>query len=295
MTSLGAFSQSYARTVFGGVPGWEAPVLFYLSALVAMIILVWGIWLKVSLWQSGGADPAAIRGPLDEGNGWTLAWRAVVWFFSAECMFALRVWRRGFYRWIMLIMVMWGFLILFAGSLVLMVSHDFGGNFLYGTVYYDYKLILNWAGVAFLVGLLGMALRRYVLAKPKECLYNAEDAVMLLLFFFIGLTGFMLQGARMAALGPAVPELYWPTLGGLVGRWFLALGPAAPAWHTALWFIHVYLALFMIAYVPFSKMFHMYAAPLASGAALRRRYIHTGGNAASATRSVAGSDQAVKG
>lgn len=101
----------------------------------------------------------------------------------------------------------------------------------------------------------------------------------------------------MAAEANRVPELSWPTLGAWVGRQFVAMGPAAAgSWHVAIWFVHVYLALFMIAYIPFSKMFHMYAAPLAAGAAARRRFIRTGGAAAPVppAGAVAGSGRALK-
>lgn len=268
-------TSQYHRPVFYGVPGWEVTV-FYLSALLAVAILAWGIWLKVSLWLEGGPDPAPIRGPLDEGGGWQFALRALAWFFSADCLLARRVFRRSFYRGASLLLVMWGFLLLFAGSITLALSHDAGLHFLRGDAYYAFKLILNWAGVAFLIGLLLMLTRRYLLTARRERVNAGEDAVMLGLFLALGVTGFLVEGMRIASQGPGSPELSWFTLAALLGNWFLALGPAAAAWHTALWFLHVYLALFTFAYLPFSKLFHLYAAPLITGATARRRYIHTG-------------------
>ncbi len=261
--NLQPLAPSYARPVFYGVSG-PVIVAFYLAAALALAVLAWGVWLRVSLWFQSGRPAAG-------DFGGRRGWRFVVWslsrFFSADCLLARRVFRYSVFRGIALILVIWGFLLLLTASLLLAVSHDFGLAFLHGEVFYVYKLVVNWAGAAFVLGILGMLVRRLFLTPARRRVNAAEDLGILLTFFLVGGTGFLVEGSRMAAQGPATPELFWPTPGAWAGRLFLTAGPAsAGEWHQYLWFFHVFLALCTIAYIPFSKLFHIYVAPLTTDA-----------------------------
>ncbi|MDY6861848.1 MAG: heterodisulfide reductase-related iron-sulfur binding cluster, partial [Thermodesulfobacteriota bacterium] len=75
---------------------------------------------------------------------------------------------------------------------------------------------------------------------------------ILILLMAIGLTGFLIEGFRILAK----PQVWanWEPVGA-----FIALWPAGnpTLFHSLFWWIHICLSLFFIAYLPFSKLFHI--------------------------------------
>src|SRR5919109_859873 len=79
-----------------------------------------------------------------------------------------RLIRPGYvYAGLMHLFIFWGFLLLFIGTLIVLLEADivrpyFGASFYQGGFYVGYKLVINLAGLIFLVGLLMAVHRRYV-------------------------------------------------------------------------------------------------------------------------------------
>lgn len=95
-----------------------------------------------------------------------------------------------------------GLIILFTGTCVVFLEHDLFLNFfnkriLTGLSYIIYEIVLDAGGLLFLVGVLAALVRR-VFFKPERLTNRAEDFVVLIALLYVGLSGFLLEGLRLA-------------------------------------------------------------------------------------------------
>jgi len=125
-------------------------------------------------------------------------------------------------------------------------------------------------GLMMLIGLLGAVMRRFVF-RPKQLVTGQEDIVAVLLLLIIVVGGFVQEGLGMRICFPShsSPQLY-----SFVGAAFAAILPqVSMETYAQLWLLHAVVSLALIAYIPFSKLFHLLAAPLANqvDAIIRRR------------------------
>ena len=159
----------------------------------------------------------------------------------------------------------WGFLLLFTGTLLVMIQADltdpfFSHRFLKGTFYLIFKVVLNGAGPIAIATLLGFAVRRFVV-KPKGLPTGADDYLIHLMLFVILVTGFVLEGARMAVTELRVnPGLSLFSYGGLPIAWVLDSWSHAElrGFHKGLWWFHLVISLSFIACIPFTKLRHLF-------------------------------------
>jgi Fe-S oxidoreductase/nitrate reductase gamma subunit len=179
-------------------------------------------------------------------------------------------------------LIMWGFTALFIGTAILTVNEDIVGvlrpqwQFFHGAFYRWYSVILDVMGVGFLAGLVVMAVRRGI-RRPPALDYTRVDVekggtrrggfvrgdwIFLGLLFAIGVTGYLIEGLRIAGTGyPAFerwssPVGWW--LAGVMGGMGLE-GTAGLHAHLTTWWVHAVLALGFVAYLPFSKAVHVVA------------------------------------
>jgi Fe-S oxidoreductase/nitrate reductase gamma subunit len=131
------------------------------------------------------------------------------------------------------------------------------------------SLLLDLVGVLALVAVGYAVVRRYIL-RPDTIDRKAEDALLLSLIAAILLTGFLLEGFRMARTG-ASP--LWSPVGFLAGQLISAVTDDA-ARGTGLmryaWRIHGALVLTTFALVPYTRLWHIVASPLNMLLASRR-------------------------
>ncbi len=164
----------------------------------------------------------------------------------------------------------WAFLVLFAGTLLVMVQADLVGpllrrNLLRGDFYRLYSLALDVAGLLAVVMLVGLALRR--LLRGQGLATVRSDWLVLGLTLAILLTGFLVEGIRMAATELRTdPELARFSPVGLAVAKLVAFGgggraPALLAAHQGLWWLHFLLVAGFIASIPFTKLRHLFTAP----------------------------------
>jgi Fe-S oxidoreductase/nitrate reductase gamma subunit len=164
------------------------------------------------------------------------------------------------YPGVMHLLMFWGAILLVFATVVVALQADFGVVVFRGDLYLLIKATANVFGLLVLVGIALAAWRRYVL-RPKRLDNTADDAVTLALLALILVTGFLAEGARMAAVPD--PWAAW----GFVGRWLSGpLGSAFSAsglliFHRSLWWFHLALVLGLVAYLAYSKMIHLLLAP----------------------------------
>ncbi|MCL2341207.1 MAG: electron transporter, partial [Proteobacteria bacterium] len=96
----------------------------------------------------------------------------------------------------------WSFFALFIGTMLIVLQADFTDllfdiKFLKGTFYKLFSLTLDLAGLTAILMLAGLLTRRY-LVRPQGLVTKGDDALMHGLLFAILITGFLIEGARMA-------------------------------------------------------------------------------------------------
>jgi len=156
---------------------------------------------------------------------------------------------------LMHIFLFWGFLSLFIGTALLFI-HDYLFSFLTGTVYLVYSLALEVGGLMFLAGILWAIIRRYIQRVPR-LERRLEDALVPAWLLLAALSGFMLEGLRLASKHPQWGA--WSFVGGWMGAPFSAA--TAEVLYPYLWWGHALLSLSFIAVLPFTKLFHIVGAP----------------------------------
>ena len=151
--------------------------------------------------------------------------------------------------------IFWGFLCLFIGTTLLAVN-EYLFSFLTGTVYLVYSLAMEVGGLMLMTGILWALIRRYIQRVPR-LERRLEDALVPVWLLLVALSGFMVEGLRLASQHPL-----WGSWS-FVGWWMSGLTSASTAesLFPYLWWTHAFLALFFIAALPYTKLFHILGAP----------------------------------
>jgi Fe-S oxidoreductase len=163
--------------------------------------------------------------------------------------------------------VFWGFLALFMGTVLATIDYDvtlplLGVKILKGPFYLFYEVVLDLFGLFFVLGL-GMACYRRFVKRPKRVDPDPKFAYALLILFVINVTGFVMEGARLAVVKPwwAV----WSPVGYAVGQGFLAVGlgeGALRGLYLGTWLFHAAVVFVFIALIPRSYFMHFITTPL---------------------------------
>lgn len=157
----------------------------------------------------------------------------------------------------------WGFLLLFIGTILIFIQADltdplFDYRFLTGPFYLFFSLTLDLAGLIAIVMLLGLLVRR-TLVRPPGLDSTWEDGLIHALLLLILVTGFVIEGARMAVTELGTPLALWSPVGLIFAKGLAGLGePTLRSLHTNLWWLHLVLAIAFIALIPLTKLRHLF-------------------------------------
>jgi Fe-S oxidoreductase len=160
--------------------------------------------------------------------------------------------------------ISWGFGILFIATCLVALQDYLGIPTLHGAFYlYFMSLTVDLFGLAATVGV-GWALTRRYLFRPER-LWKPRDgegyAVFLWLLFGILVTGFLVEGLRIAAT--ADPWGGWSPGGWLTARAIAGLSVSQQAlWHRVAWWGHAVLAFAFIGLLPSTLARHILAGGL---------------------------------
>lgn len=224
----------------------------YILVFAAFGCMAWGFRQRLSIWRQGKALDRFDR--YDERIK-----RMLAEVFSQAKIY--RVTDGGVFHSIFF----WSFLILSAGTMLVMFQADFFTpllqvNLLSGEFYKAFSLALDLAGILALLMLAGLFIRRFVI-KPKGLEIVRDDYIVLQLLFAILITGFLIEGARMAATELRQnPELVLFSPGGLLfGQLFTTLTTGTLlVTHKILWWLHFALVLGFFCAIPYTKLRHIF-------------------------------------
>lgn len=256
-----AQEQTPTREIFLHLPPW-AQVVFYVLAGLACLIFVYGFWRRYKKYRRGRAENRFDN--LGKRIG-----RAMVAILSNR---NVRKGERfgGFAH----NLIMWGFIVLFIGTCIVALDHDvlswFDVKILKGSFYLWFSATLDIFGVLFIIGLVLMIVRRMVM-KPRALDYGraddqdgkvdrsgfvTDDMIFVWMLLFIALSGYVVEAFR---IGQTMPDFEkWSPVGYGLASMFSGMGVDTMSdAHLWSWWIHGVSVLFLVAYMPFSKMMHI--------------------------------------
>jgi len=258
--------ETPTREVFAGF-GLTSEVFFYVLAALTLLAFFWGIYSRVRKYRRGRAE-----------NRFDHLGRRILHALQVVARNAT-VTRNDRYAGLGHLAIMWGFIVLALGTAILTIDYDLvrpidhTWRFWKGDFYLWYSLVLDLFGVLLIVGVLMMAARRKFFRLPQldyaradaqgtvydRGLYVWDDWIFLGLLFFVAVTGYLAEGLRIIQGWPDF-EVRWSPLGAATAAQlaYLGISPArAAASHFYAWWVHAILALGVVAYIPYSKAFHV--------------------------------------
>jgi Fe-S oxidoreductase/nitrate reductase gamma subunit len=239
-------SFEIGREVFGNVP--DAVVLVFYVGLSAFLWLTFHLFAqRAASWQQGA------------GERRTGHWRErLARLYDGLSMKTLmRDPRAG----VMHSMIYFSFIVLFLGTVTLEIDHLLPSNlkFLQGGFYLGYSAILDLAGLIFLGGLALAVFGRYILRPWRiRSKTKPQDALILGVLALIGITGLLVEAARISLSGRPDFEV-WSFVGYPLSYLFDPVD--AGDWHRFLWVSHSVLFAAFLVILPVTKLRHMFTSP----------------------------------
>ena len=245
---------------------------FFLVTIVLCVgVFFFGTLYNVLLWMRG---KGLVGSP--EGRLVRLIPKAVRFFLSRrfgkasavlvkDALYLSKLKDRSATRWLMHLLILGGFMATFVLDLIVTFSLDF---LRYEPMISETGWAKIWirdfgfelAGTMMLLGLVIAAVRRFV-QKPKIVRTELPDAVSIVFLLVVVLGGFLLEGIGLLANMPGHEVNHeYSFLGYALS---LVMPSSWGQYYDQVWLVHGVMSALFIAYIPFSKLFHMIATPIA--------------------------------
>lgn len=235
--------------------------IMVIAAIISIILFIVGIYIQLEKWGRGipegatkpygawGALKMIISKIFEKGLGHALE------VLILDVAFQRRTYRRRKLEWLMHILIFWGWV----GLLILTIvaaAAEFAGPFLFNKDYTYFVGVWkslespnNIFGYMLVVGILiAMARRLFFTGKDVQARNADIDWILVIGLLIVVVTGFYAQYLRA--------DVYQVT------REVISLYPMGFFDNLTVLFHEVFTLLFCVAYLPFSKSFHMITAPL---------------------------------
>jgi Fe-S oxidoreductase len=249
--------KAVTREVFWNI-SFVGELVFYALGAISLGILGFGVYRHARRVLAGKPTPL----PLNRIG-------ASLWKSLTEILTNRTIARRHWLAGLMHAMIMWGFIALFIGTILVSIEYDLfqkllgrSHGFWTGAFFLGYELVLDVMGALFLAGLIVALLRRYLLRLP-QLTWKLLDLLLPAWLLLIGLTGFWIEGMRLAATQSALAySPYWSPVGLLFSISWQGMSPQEiRTWHGYAWWFHGVLALGWIAALPYApKVMHILTA-----------------------------------
>ena len=243
------------RPVFTNIPD-ALQVIFYVTTAVSFLAVGWMFARRFEGYERGAPDNR--RTTAENVKRRVGDFRAGVYMQTL-----LRDGAAG----LMHCLMYFPFLGLFAVTTVLEIDHSLpvGAKFLHGGVYQAFAAFGDLMGVLFLIGLVWAFVRRYVIRVYRiRIKTRPEDALILGTLFLLGLSGLLVEAARIALLGQPAYER-WSFVGYPLSYAFRNSAYRMTSFgsvHQGLWVAHIVAFLGFLLILPTTKMRHMFTSPM---------------------------------
>jgi len=249
------------REVFWNI---QLGVIIDVLGAVAVSIFIYAFYRRVRLWRIGRPDDRFSH--LGERVWAFIAYKVVHLWLHGKFFGVTRKLRfKELYPGIIHYLIFTGCVVLFLGTVLVAASH-YLYNFLEGGIYLAFSLVLDIFGLLLIIGIILAMCRRYI-QKPDRLDNRAEDLVALLLLLVLAVSGFIVEGFRIAAteLKTSPEWAAWSPGGYLLALGLSGLGQSTLLlWHRITWWLHSLLALGTIIYVSlaWNRLWHIIISPI---------------------------------
>ncbi len=229
--------------------------LIYVFMFIPIGIFLFGFYKKIQIWMLA-------KGEIHRND--KIGARIVS--FLVNTLLQARVVRKPLPGW-MHFFLFWGFFLLFMAAGIDAMHNAIGWPHLAGATYIGMSWIVDVFGFLGMIGILVLAFIRYIQKPERLNDTNRADGWMILLIFVILLTGYFIEGLRIAAqsqLSTTMAQIAYEKIASPFGWMFASLFSgmsldSALLWHRILWWFHMAIAFAFIALVPFTKLWHIFA------------------------------------
>ena len=260
-------------------------LIFYVMFFPTLIFFFWGMGLHVSMWLEGtleGAEKATKWEKLKIylRRGWRGFWARPGWYIKiliTEVIFHRKLFSKSFYRWFAHTLLVFGFVATFVVDMIKGFTTgylvEFGVSFAHvfetGAIRPFLDFFLEFFSFLILVGCVLAIVRRFMI-RPDQLRTEEEDVTTLLFILFLELSGFFIEGYRIAHPEVVQAKVYlanftpasannWISFGGYFLSQFLRDIKINADF---LWYFHVVPSLIWIIYIPHSKLLHIFTSSM---------------------------------
>ena len=168
------------------------------------------------------------------------------------------------FRWVRHQLIFWGFGLMFVTELLAVAFREAFPAFGWSDLWHDpghpirvaFDLVYDLTGLMVLLGCVLALIYRVVVNGTESQRYTDTPTTVFL--FVVVVTGFVVEGARLAHVDPSTPGV-WASFVGFV---FVPVSPATAAGEQIVWIVHAIAACAFIAYIPLKRMIHSCATPI---------------------------------
>jgi nitrate reductase gamma subunit len=263
-------------------------LIFYAMFIPSITLFVWGMWFRISLYLQGtleGAEDASTERKFKIllKRGWKGFWARPGWYIKmliTDIIFHKKLFGQSFYRWFTHTLLVFGFIATFIVDMIkgfttgylVEWSHtipalSFAHVFETGAIRPFLDFFLEFFTFLILVGCVLAMIRRFIL-RPNQLRTEEEDIVTLFFILFLELSGFFIEGYRIAHPEVVASRVYlanftpassnnWLSFGGyFLSRFLRDIQINA----NFLWYFHVVPSLLWFIYIPHSKLLHIFTS-----------------------------------
>ena len=253
-------------------------ILFYVLAFASLAFAGWQIWQRSRLWMSGKPVPwsEATKGIPSQKE--IARWLTNIGTYVVGQRKVRSSRQKSGAP--MHLLLFYGFLTLLVGTTLLAINTYSPVKFHYGIYYVIYEQALDWMGLVFLTGVGWAFFRRLRMSQSelgearlksedpaqqekqrqdgrrRPMSHSLNDYLTLGLLFTVGLTGFLLEAARIAA-HPQSFDSYTSPIGYALAALFGNLGPVG---YRLVWWFHMVWIYVFFAVFPRMRLRHIVMA-----------------------------------
>jgi len=173
--------------------GW----IIYILAVLSVAFLIYSFYRRSRLWKLGQPDSTFTE--LGKKT------KAFIYAATVDGIIHRKIIFKDLYPGIIHALLFYGALLLLFATAMDVISH-YIVEFLHGDTYLAISFLADLGGVMLIIGVIMVAIRRYI-QKPDRLDNIPADAIGLSLIFIIVLTGFILEGLRIVVTAAHFVEL----------------------------------------------------------------------------------------
>ncbi len=233
--------------------------LIYIFMLIPIGIFLFGFYQRIRIWQLGKGNQHRTDHPGSR-----------IWSLISNTFGQRQLIRKPLIGW-MHFFLFWGFVFLLIATAAWAMWSKINFPPMVGNTYIIASAIVDITGLLAMVGVLVLAITRYLVKPDRLNDTRSLDGWILLLIFAILFTGYVIEGARIAAqirLSTTMAQIAYEQSASPIGWIFAGMFNSSTVgdillWHRYLWWFHMVIAFIFIAAVPFTKLWHIFSGMIA--------------------------------